>query len=366
MKLLFTALFCFSLSTYAIAQDAPRMVRFRTMRNDSINLALNEDYQMIEDSCATMIRYAHYSPAKHIFFGKFKDVSRQNPSLILSEGNYSADGLKDGEFVSRYSNGNLQSKGNYKDNKYDGKWEINFDNGKPRMTFEVSNGVIKIASVWNEKGGKIIDNGKGNYEVSAGPITWVGKLDNGLPDGTWKGYATADPAKSALIRESFKKGVFEKGANAMGEYTNASRIAFIGPDMLPYVTAEKMILSPTACGETKKQAIVYAFYQGGVRAYSEEISRLISAYLSKVDLAPYNDQLEITGIVGKNGLVYNLRYTNAFNEEIARGIINQLRRLPGLQPGTADGKPMEQNITFSFTFQLSRYSFTWRVQPVKS
>lgn len=366
MKLLYTPIFCLLISTYVIAQDAPRMVRFRTMRNDSINLALNNDYQIIEDTCATIIRYAHYSPAKRVFFGKFKDVSKQNPSLVLSEGNYTADGLKDGEFISYYPNGNLQSKGNFKQNKYDGKWEINYDNGKPQMTFEADNGVIKVINVWNEKGIKTVDNGKGNFEANLGTIAWTGKLDNGLPDGNWKAYRVGDPAKSTLIKELFKKGVFEKGATAMGEYTNASRIVLVIPDFVPYVTAEKMTVSPTSCGVVKKQAVTYAQYQGGSRAYSDEIGRLVSAYLRTVDIAPYNDQLEITGVVSKNGLVYNLRYTNAFNEDIARGIINQLRKLPGLQPGTADGKPVEQNITFSFTFQLGRYTYTWRILPVKS
>ena len=151
----------------------------------------------------------------------------------------------------------------------------------------------------------------------------------------------------------------------MGEYTNASRIVLVSPDLMPYVTAERMTVSPTACGVEKKKAITYAQYQGGAQAYSEEISRLISVYLRTVDIAPYNDHIDITGTVGKNGLVYNLRYTNAFSEDIARGIISQLRKLPGLQPGTADGKPIEQNITISFSFMLGRYSFTWRIMPVK-
>lgn len=366
MKLLFTYVFCLSITASAIAQEAPRMVRFRTMRNDSINLALNENYQMIEDSCATIIRYGHYSPGKRIFFGKFKDISKQNPSLVLSEGTYTADGLKDGEFISRYPNGNLRSKGNYKDNNYDGKWTINYDNGKPRMEFEVNGGATKITNVWNERGGKTVDNGKGSYEINLGSVTWAGKLENGLPDGTWKAYGSADAARSTLIKESFKKGVFEKGSNAMGEYTNASRIVFISPDMLPYVTAEKMTVSPTACGGVGAIKITNAQYSGGTRAYSDEIGRLVGIYLSKVNIAPYNDQLEITATVGKNGLIYDLRYTNAFSEDIARGIMGQLRRGPGLQPATAGGKPVEQKITFSFSFRLGMYSFSWRLLPVVS
>ncbi|MES2277464.1 MAG: hypothetical protein V4592_15680 [Bacteroidota bacterium] len=364
MKYLLIPLFCLLTITYANAQTTPRMVRFRTIGRDSINLALNEDYQMIEDSCATIIRYAHYNTGKRIFFGKFKDVSKQNPSLVLSEGTYTADGIKDGEFVSRYVNGNLQSKGVFKDGKYDGKWELNYENGKPRMTFEASNGLIKFVDVWNEKGSKTIDNGKGSYTVNLGSITWAGKLDNGRPDGTWKAYRTDDASQSTMIKESFKKGEFQKGANSISEYVDASRIVFFNTDMLPYVNAEKMMVSPTACGEAKQKHIVNAQYREGASAFSQEIGRLVSPYLGTVNIAPYNDQLILDGVVSKSGSIANLRYTSIFSEEIARGLVNQLRRLPLLQPAMADGKPVEQKITITFTFRLGSYSFSWRLLPI--
>src|SRR5476651_1322474 len=100
MKSFFCSFIVLSFAFLAGAQTTQRMVRFRTLGKDSINLALNDDYNLIEDSCSTIIRYAHYSPTTRVFFGKFKDVSKGNPSLVLSEGNYTPDGLKDGEFES--------------------------------------------------------------------------------------------------------------------------------------------------------------------------------------------------------------------------------------------------------------------------
>ena len=78
------------------------------------------------------------SKAKY-FFGKFKDVSKVDTNLVVTEGNYSPDGFKDGEFTLHYLNGNLRAKGNFKNNKYDGHWQLYYNNGKPQLTFEAIN-----------------------------------------------------------------------------------------------------------------------------------------------------------------------------------------------------------------------------------
>ena len=163
-----------------------RTFRFNFINKDSIHLALSENFEMIEDSCSQITRYGHLNMMERKFTGKFKDVSRLNPTLILTEGNYSADGLKDGTFISRNLNGNVQSKGNFTKNKFDGRWEIYYDDGKPKLTFEANGKDIKIIDSWDAKGVKTIDNGNGNYQLDLEDIYWKGKLVNGKPDGTWK------------------------------------------------------------------------------------------------------------------------------------------------------------------------------------
>jgi hypothetical protein len=352
-------------STYTSAQIAPRMIRFRTIGRDSVNMSLNEDYYLIEDSCAAIIRYAHYDGANRKFFGHFKDVSKQNPALVLLEGNYTPDGLKDGTFISRYANGNLRSKGNYKNDQYDGTWEVNYDNDKPEIAFEATDGVIKILNVWNDKGLKTVDNGKGNYLVNLGGITWAGKLENGRPDGTWKAYRTDDATQATFIKESFKKGVFQKGSSSVMDYTNASRIIYFSQDMFPYVRAEKLMISATPCGGAKQKHLISAQYKQGISSFTEAIQELVTPYLSKLDLKNYNDHIDLEGTISEVGIIYNLQYSNPFNEPMARGLINQLRRLPTLEPATADGKPIKQNIVFTFRFNSGTYSFTYRFLPIK-
>src|SRR5687768_1126056 len=86
-----------------------RNIRFSTIGKDSINLALNHQFNMIEDSCSQVIRYGHMNMFTRKFFGKIKDVSKLDPKIVLTEGNYTADGLKDGYFITHYLNGNLEA-----------------------------------------------------------------------------------------------------------------------------------------------------------------------------------------------------------------------------------------------------------------
>lgn len=126
------------------------------------------------------------TPNSANFLANLKDVSQLNPELVLTEGNYTSDGLKDGYFITHYLNGNLQAKGNFKSNAYDGKWEMYYDDGKPKLTFEANGKEIKINDAWDAKGVKIVTDGKGVYRINLGTIYWKGKLLNGKPDGTWR------------------------------------------------------------------------------------------------------------------------------------------------------------------------------------
>ncbi len=139
-----------------------RSVNFNFITKDSVNLPLNANFELIETDCSQITRYAHLNMMQRKFMGKFKDVSRANPQLVVAEGNYTADGLKEGSFISHYLNGNLQTKGNFKNNLFDGHWELYYEDGKPQLTFEANGTDIKIIDSWDAKGVKIINNGNGN------------------------------------------------------------------------------------------------------------------------------------------------------------------------------------------------------------
>jgi len=301
------------------------------------------------------------------FFGDFKDVSKLDPSVILSQGTYSADGLKNGFFVSNYFNGNLRSKGAYKNDKYDGRWETYYQDAKPALVFEARNDTIIIISAWGTDGKKLVDNGKGTYQVSIGSISWKGKLDNGKPDGTWHAFKTDDATQNSMADESFKKGVFQKGNSPINSYTDASRIILINPDVLPFTRAEKLHASLVPCNGLKSKHIVNAQYKDGLSSFSQYIADLARPAISKFNIASYQSSLTLAGDVSEQGQIVALKTAEgSFNLGLAQAIIRELHSLPPLLPATVDGKPVKQSFTITFVFSSGMYSFSYKFLPVKA
>ena len=363
--MLLTAATCLNAQTIS-RNVAPRKIQFRTIGKDSIDLNLNEDYDLIEDSCSLIIRHGHINMKDRKFFGKFTDVSKLDPTVILSEGVYSADGLKNGFFISHYFNGNLRSKGAYKNDKYDGRWETYYQDSKPALVFEAKNDTITILNAWNAEGKKMIDNGKGIYQVSTGAISWKGKLENGRPDGTWHAFKTDDATQNSMADESFKKGVFQKGNSPINSYTDASRIILINPDAIPFARAEKLRISIVPCNGVKSKHVVNAQYSNGLSSFSQYIADLARPAISRFNIASYQSSLTLAGDVSEQGQIVGLKTAEgSFNLSLAQAIISALHSLPPLLPATVDGKPVKQSFTITFAFSSGMYSFSYRFLPVK-
>jgi len=371
MKSLFSLFLFISVVTGLNAQTVTRnivsrKIQFRTIGRDSVNLNLNEDYDMIEDSCSLIIRQGHFNLKDRKFVGKFKDISKLDPSVVVSEGSYTVDGLKDGSFTSNYLNGKLRSKGSYKNDKYEGKWEIYYQDGKPELVFEARNDTITIINAWETDGKKTVDNGKGTYQVIVGAISWKGKLENGRPDGTWHAFKTDDATQNSMASESFKKGIFQKGNSPINSYTDASRINLINPDALPFNRAEKLHASLVPCNGLKNKHVVNAQYKDGLSSFSQYIADLARPAISRFNIASYQSSLTLVGDVSEQGQIVGLKTAEgSFNLSLAQAIINELHSLPPLLPATVDGKPVKQSFTITFTFSNGMYSFGYKFLPVK-
>jgi hypothetical protein len=334
-----------------------RRVTITFIEKDSVNLALNESFDRIEDSCSVITRYGHLSRKTRKFFGNFKDVSTQNPALVLTEGHYSDDNLKDGSFVTHYLNGNLQAKGNFKNDHYDGRWEIYYDDGKPRVTFEANGSVVKIINAWDDKGKQIVTDGKGTYRADVGSIYWEGKLVNGLPDGSWSAINAGDVTKVEIVTEKFKNGVFQKGSSPAGAYTDASRLTLVNDDMLPFVEAEKMHIG-RPCNSIKRLAKVRAQYPNGRDAYLQYVKDVLRPVFNRIEIRDIEVQLSIDGEIAENGVLDKLN-SNSPLFDLSRRLINELRRLPAFVPATIDGKPAREKFRIDFDIHkrgLYRYS----------
>lgn len=371
MKYLLLYLLFYFFWNQSVAQETNRNIRFKTfdINRDSVVLPLNRNYYLIEDSCSEISRHAHFNFEKKIFFGKFRDVSRLDSNLVVAEGTYNTDGLKDGEFISHYLNGKLQAKGNFKNNQYDGKWEMYYEDGKPQITFNAINGVIQIIDAWKPDGSKTVNNGIGNYSSDFDFAHWSGKLLNGRPDGTWKLVNADDINESAISTEHFKKGEFKSGTMGEIDYNN-SRMMLVSPYKLPFVNIERMLISPVPCNGSPSKHIVDAQFTGGFEGLSEAIKNAVSLYLGSTEFRTLAGTVSIEGEVSDRGDFINLRAkSNTFREllaqNLAEGIISRFSTIPRLHPATIDGKPVNQKFVIVFNFGNSSYQFKYHFLPIK-
>jgi hypothetical protein len=355
------ALFC---CARAYAQDTQASaIHYQFISKDSVKLSLNEDFELIGDSCATIYRYARLDTALGKFTGHVKDVSRADPNLVITDGTYDQQGNKQGLFVSNFLNGKIESKGSFVNDKFDGKWELYYDNGKPRMNFEVHGNDMQLNDYWDISGAKIVNNGRGKYKFEVGQIYWEGNLLNGRPAGTWFAYKNDGKDGSAIMVEIYKLGVFQVGKSPSGkEYKDTTRMELLSQDLLPFTRAEKLTPSSIPCG-VKASNIVHPQYVDGIDVYNSQLSDEVKQALRATDLKRIgNKKFSVTGQVDGKGYLTNLQAIDAFDKVLADKLILALKRLPPLLPVVVNGRivKVDMNISFIFSdgFCNFNYAFT--------
>jgi hypothetical protein len=366
MKKIIPLILLCAIVSIAHSQTTSRRINFKVIDKDSINLSMNENYRVTDDSCAQIVRHSRFNLETRKFYGKFTDVSKANPDIVLSEGFYTKEGLKNGAFIQKYLNGNLQAKGDFKDDKFDGKWEFFYSDGKPQLVFTVTEGVFNILDSWKPDGSKIIDNGNGTYKVDLEAFYWKGKLVNGKPDDVWKMYGYNDENNTVLAKEHFKKGEFIDGSNQFGDYRGVSRIILVNEFMLPFITVEKMYIAPPCNGAAPVigHNVVSANYKGGDAAFHIDVRDAFYKYFIEMKLEGTDSRFSIKGDISADGKIINLRKNGSSIDPIAQGLISVIESLPRLNPATIDGKPVVQRIKISFDMANGSYSFSYQFLPL--
>jgi hypothetical protein len=367
MKYPFITIYITSLLSLNLSAQTLAVKRFgfsRSIGKDSLDISFRHDYFLVEDSCADIIRLCGYNNQERKFKGRFKDVNKSNAEQLIATGSYDVNGLKEGDFISYYLNGNLEAKGNFKRNMYNGKWEFFYPTGKPKINFVANGTEVKILNTWDEQGKKIVDNGYGDYEsIIGGTLIWRGKLVGGTPDGKWilhKMHRSED----ILVTEWFKLGEFQKGKNQVGEYTDASRIVLVSTDLLSLVKAENLRASSEPCDVARKKYIIPARYPKGAEQFGEEIKERLAPVLNKLNLTSFNEPLELQGKIWEDG---RLTFTAKNGDPgVTSTLISGLYGLPSLEPARADGKKVQQDMIITIKYNSSVYSFSYRFLPIKA
>lgn len=357
-----SAFLCLSLNLAAFAQQAVRRdLGVKYIERDSVHIPLSADYLLIENDCAQILRQVRYNTYQKTFYGHFTDVNFKDPEQVLGQGTYTADGMKTGLYTIYYPNGKLRAQGHFSNNQFTGDWSTWYQNGNPKAKFTVTDGLVTVQQAWSEDGKQTVTDGNGSYQVGAGLAAWSGDIMNGRPEGTWRAKNPLERDKVSYLVEKFKDGQFQKGTGPIGSYTDESRIMWFNATEYPFLNAEEMLVAYPPCGYNK---ITDARFSQGFDAYSKEISQLVGRSLKGDNLKLYNSELRIEGEIAENGRLINLSYTNPFNDRIASAITRELRKLPALEPATANGKAIKQDFEIVFRFNSGGYTFSYRFLPI--
>jgi hypothetical protein len=363
MKIIFTTLFLFAagiITVSAQTQAAPRNVWARAYTKDKV--FFNNDYFLVEDTCAEIVRLGAFNPWTKKFTGKFKDISSAD-ERVVAEGNYNADGLKDGDFVSYYLNGNTEAKGNFTNDMYNGRWDFYYPTGKPKLSLVATGKAIKILDVWNEEGKKTVENGAGTYESVIGPIAWSGKLVAGTPEGKWTAKTLYVRQDEVLGTERFKLGQFVKGSNVVGEYTDSSHILLASPELLHLAKAEKLWMSTVPCHGARQAIATNAQPANGPEQFTNWIAERLGPVLNNVQLNSVNEPIELKGTVLEDGRL-TFKNTEGNDRKLVSALTMGLSGLSNFTPARRDGKTVQQELVIIIKYNSSVYTFTYRLLPV--
>ena len=156
----------------------------------------NERWQICEKPIAVYYRIGTLTiDSTWYYTGKFKDYNINN--ILMTEGEYSKNGFRNGHFNFYDTEGNLLVSGNYERDRPYGTWEWKFTNGSTRaiINFPVDETDFQFVYYRSSDGKVLLENGTGEFtwSVNAFEDTYrnyiaEGSFKHGIRTGTWKYY----------------------------------------------------------------------------------------------------------------------------------------------------------------------------------
>jgi len=152
-------------------------------------------------------------------------------------GRYDNSGKKNGEFTLYYDDGQVESTGEFKDDKRFGLWKYYFPNGKiwREVTFSAED--FFVNALYDETGKTQIKDGTGRWlykyvdPIISKIILVEGSFTEGKKEGKWR---CTSGNGDIIYEETFYKGKFKKGILLQDgrkmEYPSESQNKFLQPD----------------------------------------------------------------------------------------------------------------------------------------
>ena len=226
------------------------------------------------------------------------------------------NGKKHGSFTFYHSNGNIASKGNYREDMRVGTWQTFYPTNVPRDEIDFSVEPPRALFLRDSTGRKLLNYGNGiwkeEYWESGKKYIIQGSYSNDLKEGEW----TCKTSTGELVYlELFRHGRFVMGLNGKNETYNKSSEAWF---MEPYSIAateffikewkkdnEEHKLNPILNSETTDNELT-AHPEGGLENLYKEIAPLIK-YPAQARRMQVEGRVFLEFIVEKDGSISEIK-----------------------------------------------------------
>ncbi len=206
----------------------------------------NKSWQICEKPLAAYYRIGTLTIDSFWYYtGKMKDFDMQGQ--LLTEGEYSNDGKRDGLFRFYYPDGKLMLSGKYWQGLMTGDWHWYYTNDslKAIINFDGTSDDFVFSRYKLPDGTSMLENGSGTFEWYTNPylpnlpnLKVYGSFSKGKRSGSWRYYVTGYGEESLRFSEKYDKDGKFKKASVSGNYYGQEPKApyddyiFIPPKML--------------------------------------------------------------------------------------------------------------------------------------
>lgn len=153
---------------------------------------------------------------------------------MTSKKNINENGEVDGESITYYKDGKLESKGNYLNGERNGYWELYWYTGQLKMKGNYKNG--KFDGEWREyiEGNLHLVNtycdgvldGESESHYSNGQINWKGQYKNDKLEGEWVYYDIhGNIVEKGSYLNGLRHGLWQEEGEIVNHYNDGKRVS---------------------------------------------------------------------------------------------------------------------------------------------